>query len=98
MNPPAKVAVAGGSLGGLMTGLELLAAGADVHIYERSRRMPDDRGAGIVMQPETLNILTRRCGLREDQTGIWLTYRQYLDQSGEVSSHQAMPHFRSRGQ
>jgi 2,6-dihydroxypyridine 3-monooxygenase len=91
MNAPPKVAVAGGSLGGLMAGLELLAAGADVHIFERSGRVLDDRGAGIVMQPHTLRILTERCGLDEAQTGTWLRYRQYLDQSGEVSSHQAMP-------
>ena len=28
--------------------------------------MLDDRGAGIVMQPETLQMLTQRCGLAEE--------------------------------
>jgi 2-polyprenyl-6-methoxyphenol hydroxylase-like FAD-dependent oxidoreductase len=91
MNAPPRVAIAGGSLGGLMAGLELLAAGADVHVFERSGRVLADRGAGIVMQPDTLRILMERCGLDEDKTGTWLRYRQYLDRSGEVSSHQAMP-------
>jgi 2-polyprenyl-6-methoxyphenol hydroxylase-like FAD-dependent oxidoreductase len=50
-----------------MAGLELAATGADVRIYERSERVPDDRGAGIVMQPETLHVLTSRCGLREEE-------------------------------
>jgi len=48
VNEPLKVAIAGGSLGGLMAGLELAAAGAEVRIYERSERVPDDRGAGII--------------------------------------------------
>jgi 2-polyprenyl-6-methoxyphenol hydroxylase-like FAD-dependent oxidoreductase len=91
MSAAPKVAIAGGSLGGLMAGLELLAAGADVQVFERSGRALDDRGAGIVMQPQTLNILSERCGLDEDQSGTWLRYRQYLDHSGAVSSHQAMP-------
>ena len=58
-----KVAVAGGSLAGLKTGIELRLAGADVEIHERSAGIIDDRGAGIVMQPETLQMLTQRCDL-----------------------------------
>jgi 2-polyprenyl-6-methoxyphenol hydroxylase-like FAD-dependent oxidoreductase len=91
VNEPLKVAVAGGSLGGLMAGLELAAAGADMRIYERSERMPDDRGAGIVMQPETLHVLTSRCGLREEETGVWLNHRQYLGADGSLESRQRMP-------
>jgi 2-polyprenyl-6-methoxyphenol hydroxylase-like FAD-dependent oxidoreductase len=34
-----KAIIAGGSLGGLMTGIVLKAVGVDVHIYERSRRV-----------------------------------------------------------
>jgi hypothetical protein len=34
-----------------MTGIVLKAVGVDVHIYERSPRVLDDRGAGIVLIP-----------------------------------------------
>jgi 2-polyprenyl-6-methoxyphenol hydroxylase-like FAD-dependent oxidoreductase len=44
--------VIGGSLGGLAAGIELHHAGCDVEIFERSPRVLDDRGAGIVMQAE----------------------------------------------
>jgi 2-polyprenyl-6-methoxyphenol hydroxylase-like FAD-dependent oxidoreductase len=44
-----KVAIAGGSLAGLMTGIEMRFAGADVEIHERSSGVLADRGAGIVM-------------------------------------------------
>jgi 2-polyprenyl-6-methoxyphenol hydroxylase-like FAD-dependent oxidoreductase len=45
-----------------MAAIELYHAGCDVEILEPSPRVPDDRGAGIVMQSETLHILTHRCG------------------------------------
>jgi 2-polyprenyl-6-methoxyphenol hydroxylase-like FAD-dependent oxidoreductase len=51
----------------------------------------DDRGAGIVMQPETSQMLTQRCGLTEKETGIWLNYRQYLHPGGEPATRQRMP-------
>ena len=58
-----KAPIAGGPLGGLMAAtIELYHAGCDVEILEPSPHVPDDRGAGIVMQSETLHILTRRCG------------------------------------
>ena len=57
-----------------MSGIELRAAGVAVSIHERSDRVLDDRGAGIVMQPGPLGILTGRCGLKENQTGVWLRF------------------------
>ena len=86
-----KSVIAGGSLGGLMAGLELRAAGLPVSIHERSERVLDDRGAGIVMQPETQQVLIKRCGLRQEETGVWLQYRQYLGKDGKLEFHKAMP-------
>jgi 2-polyprenyl-6-methoxyphenol hydroxylase-like FAD-dependent oxidoreductase len=86
-----KSVIAGGSLGGLTAGLELRAAGLPVSIHERSERVLDDRGAGIVMQPETQQVLIKRCGLRQEETGVWLQYRQYLGKDGKRELHQAMP-------
>jgi 2-polyprenyl-6-methoxyphenol hydroxylase-like FAD-dependent oxidoreductase len=83
---PLRVHVAGGSLGGLMAGLELRSAGCDVTISERSDRVMDDRGAGIVMQAETLHLLKKH-GLADEQTaGVWSHHRQYLGRDGEAVS------------
>jgi 2-polyprenyl-6-methoxyphenol hydroxylase-like FAD-dependent oxidoreductase len=91
LNPPgASALVAGGSLAGLAAGLELQAAGLQVSIHERSEGVLDDRGAGIVMQPETQQFLSERCGLRQEQTGVWLRYRQYLGKDGTPEFHQPM--------
>jgi 2-polyprenyl-6-methoxyphenol hydroxylase-like FAD-dependent oxidoreductase len=62
-----------------------------VSIHERSERVLDDRGAGIVMQPDTQQILIERCGLKEDETGVWLKYRQYLAKNGKPDFDQTMP-------
>jgi 2-polyprenyl-6-methoxyphenol hydroxylase-like FAD-dependent oxidoreductase len=78
-----RVIVAGGSLGGLAAGLELLSAGCDVSVFERSGHVLDDRGAGIVMQAETF-LLLRKYQLADEHTaGVWSRFRQYLDRNGE---------------
>lgn len=66
---------------------ELKAAGLRVSIHERSERVLDDRGAGIVLQPETVQLLSERCGLRGEQMGIWLHSRQYLGKDGTPEFH-----------
>jgi hypothetical protein len=35
--------------------------------------------------------LIKRCGLREEKTGVWLRYRQYLDKDGKPEVYQPMP-------
>ena len=87
----ATAIIVGGSLAGLAAGIELRAAGLQVSIHERSERVLDDRGAGIVMQPDTQQILIERCGLREEKTGVWLGYRQYLGKDGKPVVYQPMP-------
>ena len=86
-----KAIIAGGSLGGLMTGIVMKAIGVDVHIYERSPKVLDDRGAGIVMQAETETFLTQYAGLSPEQTGVRLKYRQYLNRQGTPDIYQEMP-------
>lgn len=72
------VAVAGGSIAGLCAGNALLAAGHDVHVFERSATRLTSRGAGIVVQPELTALLTRasapplattRCTTRKNFSG-----------------------------
>ncbi len=61
-----RILIAGGSLAGFMIGIELVQAGVDVQIYERSDRVLDDRGAGIVMRPvQALRLWNWRAGLIE---------------------------------
>ena len=70
---PLRIAVAGGSIGGLCAGLALRGAGFDVQIYERISGPMETRGAGIVVQGELIDLLrthgvntlpTTRCRVR----------------------------------
>ena len=70
---PLRIAVAGGSIGGLCAGLALRGAGFDVHVYERISGPMETRGAGIVVQGELIDLLrthgantlpTTRCRVR----------------------------------
>ena len=60
-----RAAVVGGSLTGLATGILLRKIGWEVDIFERSAQSLSDRGAGIVMQQETLELL-QLCGAKGD--------------------------------
>ena len=53
----AQIAVAGGSIAGLSAGAALFSAGFDVHIFERSAQRLSSRGAGLVVQPELLELI-----------------------------------------
>src|SRR6267154_766550 len=70
---PLRIAVAGGSIGGLCAGLTLRGAGIDVQVYERVSGPMETRGAGIVVQGELIDLLrahgaealpTTRCAVR----------------------------------
>jgi 2,6-dihydroxypyridine 3-monooxygenase len=52
-----KVVVIGGSLGGLFTAIALYHTNCDVEVFEKSSVNMKDRGAGIVLQMETVNFL-----------------------------------------
>lgn len=53
-----EIAVAGGSIAGLCAGNALLSAGFNVHVFERSAQRLSSRGAGIVVQPELLGLIS----------------------------------------
>src|SRR6266436_1140413 len=70
---PLRIAVAGGSIGGLCAGLALRGADFDVQVYERVAGPMETRGAGIVVQGELIDLLrahgagalpTTRCAVR----------------------------------
>lgn len=80
-----RALVIGGSLGGLCAGVCLRAAGWSVRIFERSSGNIEDRGAGIVLQPEILNLLEGlKLATRKDISVI-SRERQYLNKLGEVN-------------
>ncbi len=53
-----RVAVVGGSIGGLGTALALRGAGCEVDVYERSAGQLESRGAGIGMQQSMVDLLS----------------------------------------
>jgi 2-polyprenyl-6-methoxyphenol hydroxylase-like FAD-dependent oxidoreductase len=89
MNPgksKPRALVIGGSLGGLCAGVCLRAAGWRVNIFERSPGLLDDRGAGIVLQSEVLNLLEGLKLTTREDISVESRERQYLHQDGSVAS------------
>lgn len=54
MAPGPRVAIVGGSLGGLIAAIQLRDVGCDVQVFERSPVPLEGRGAGIVLHPVTV--------------------------------------------
>jgi len=82
----ARIAVVGGSLGGLTAACLLRDSGHDVTIYERSPRELEQRGAGIGLLETTSRYLVERAGLSLDQVSIATDHIRYLHRDGSVAS------------
>ncbi|MGD0081815.1 MAG: monooxygenase [Acidimicrobiales bacterium] len=89
MPPPLRVAVAGGSLGGLTAALVLRDLGLDVTIYERSTTELEQRGAGIGFLPASYRYLVERGGCALDDISVVTDRIRYLDLSGAVTHEEA---------
>lgn len=88
---PLRIAISGGSLGGLFAGVLLHAAGHDVTIYERSTHGLEGRGAGLVGQREIFAIL-REIGCEHvAQIGIVARERIFLDRGGRIIERHETP-------
>ncbi len=87
-----RIAIAGGSIGGLTAGVLLHELGLDVHIYERSPAALEARGAGIVVLPMTERYFVERGG-EDDRVSLELTWWKYVDAAGNELSASA-DHFR----
>jgi 2,6-dihydroxypyridine 3-monooxygenase len=85
----ARVAVAGGSLGGLTAGLVLRDLGFDVTIYERSPAELEQRGAGIGFLPDSYRYLVERAGLALDDISTVTDRIRYLSRAGDVVHDEA---------
>jgi 2,6-dihydroxypyridine 3-monooxygenase len=79
-----RVAIIGGSLGGLSAALVLRDLGHDVTIYERSPKPLEERGAGIGFMPETYRYLVERGGLDLDTISIVTDHLRHWDRSGQT--------------
>src|SRR5258707_5625097 len=85
-NNKPRALVIGGSLGGLCEGVCLRAAGWCVSIFERSPGLMEDRGAGIVLQSEALNLLEGLKLAARADISVESRERQYLNKDGSVGS------------
>lgn len=86
---PLRIAVAGGSIGGLCAGLALHGSGFDVQVYERHPGPMETRGAGIVVQGELLQLL--RNNGAPDLPTTSCRIRRYLDPEGGDGQTESMP-------
>lgn len=66
---PLRIAIIGGSLGGLFAALALQRAGFEVNVYERSKGTLQTKGAGLRMQADMLERL-RTAGIEVDSNGL----------------------------
>ena len=92
MGKGGRVAVVGGSLGGLTAALLLRELGRDVTVYERSGVELEQRGAGIGLLPATSRYLAERAGINLDDVSISTKYIRYLDRQGRLLHEQAQPY------
>jgi 2,6-dihydroxypyridine 3-monooxygenase len=87
----ARVAVVGGSLGGLTAGLLLRDLGMDVTIHERSPAELQQRGAGIGFLPDSYRYLVERAGMALDDISTLTTRIRYLARDGTITHDE--PHW-----
>jgi hypothetical protein len=79
-----RVAVVGGSLGGLTAALVLRDLGCEVDVFERSTAELEGRGAGIVVLDATVRYFRERTGLDLDRITTSTGFLRYLDGAGAV--------------
>jgi 2,6-dihydroxypyridine 3-monooxygenase len=87
-----KVAVVGGSLGGVTAGLVLRDLGCDAHVFERSHSVLEERGAGIAVLDATVRYLVEHeiADLKRICTSTgWL---RYLHPDGSVRHEEPRPY------
>jgi 2,6-dihydroxypyridine 3-monooxygenase len=74
-----RVAVVGGSLGGLSAALVLRDAGCEVDVYERASAALSGFGAGIVVQPESVRYLVERTNIIPEEISVPSSSIKYFD-------------------
>lgn len=85
-----RVAVIGGSLGGLFAANLLHRAGWEVAVYERVGEELAERGAGVVTHPELFEILAS-LGIEDEQIGVPVQSRITLSAQGTLVGEHPHP-------
>ncbi|HEY1540910.1 MAG TPA: FAD-dependent monooxygenase [Xanthobacteraceae bacterium] len=85
-----RALIVGGSMSGLLAGLMLRERGWDVEIIERVESELAGRGAGIVAQPELIEIL-RALRLDTRDLGVEIQTRQLIGSDGRVAGRLDCP-------
>jgi 2,6-dihydroxypyridine 3-monooxygenase len=83
-----RVAVMGGSLGGLTAALFLHDIGCEVQVYERSRSALEARGAGIAVLDQTLRYPVERLGVAPESFCSTTEWIRFLAPDGEIQHEQ----------
>jgi 2,6-dihydroxypyridine 3-monooxygenase len=79
-----RVAVTGGSLGGLTAALVLADAGCDVVVHERSSSALQARGAGIAVLDETVRWFAEKTATSPDELCSSTGHIRFVDPQGAV--------------
>jgi 2,6-dihydroxypyridine 3-monooxygenase len=74
-----RIAVVGGSIGGLTAALLLRDAGFTVDVYERSSRPLSGFGTGIVVQPQLVRYLVERSATAVESISVPSTIMRYIN-------------------
>ncbi len=91
-----RVAVIGGSLGGLFAALLLRDLGCQVDVYERAVAELESRGAGVAVLETTTRYFRERTSLALDEFTTTTDWLRYLERDGSVS-YQAPLQYRYSG-
>jgi 2-polyprenyl-6-methoxyphenol hydroxylase-like FAD-dependent oxidoreductase len=86
-----RIGIVGGSMGGLFAASALRAAGHDVHVFERSARGLEGRGAGLVGQRELYAILRMLGCEQAARVGVPAHERITFARNGSIAQRQVMP-------
>src|SRR4051812_39339292 len=89
MSGTLKVAVVGGSLGGVTAALVLGRIGCDVVVLERSSSALEARGAGIVILDETVRWFAQETATDPDSLCSTTGHIRFLADDGSVVHEQA---------
>ena len=77
-----RVAIIGGSIGGLTAALVLRDLGYEVDVYERSTAELEARGAGIVSHPVTVRYFEEHPPLDAGRVMVCIPWLRFLDRDG----------------
>ncbi len=86
-----RIAIVGGSVGGLFAGVLLHRAGFDVRIFERSGREIESRGAGLGAQADLLQLLHEVDREEVAENGVAVKERIFLDRDNVIADRQSVP-------